>query len=427
MKSILIAGEIIILIGGLSLIFLFSLFEAALIASSRTRLQALLSQRTGADQVAYFDWAQSRQYIASFVIGCNVSILLTSALTTHLLVVLAYKKPLIQMIGTLAMITFILSVCEITPKTYSMQHAESVIIRWHRLIKLLGDILVPLTSALSSTAKALLHLLGYKEPHERLKLTDEEIMTLLEISVEEDVLQEREYNIASGIMRLDRILVKEVMVPRPDIVALSSDCQIEEVVNLIIKTGHSRIPIYETSIDNVIGIVYAYDILKCWSEKGRCAELKEIMRTPLFVPETKNLKELLNEMRSAQVHIAIVIDEYGSTAGLITLEDIAEQVVGELVDEHDKETPHIQQLDDGSYIVDATLNRYELKEKLKIELPDGKFDTLGGFIFYVLGRIPKVGESIKIEGAKLIVEEVKHRRVTKVRLVVDKTKGGEKA
>lgn len=418
MKGALLWIEACLIGGGLITIFLLSLFEAALVASSRARLQAMFSR--SADEAQWLlDWERLRRYIPSFVVGCNMAILFTSALTTHMLVTIAPKETHIHAIGTLLMLTFILSVCEITPKAYSMQYPERVLARWNKLLKLFGELLTPIADLFSTAARAFLHLIGYKEAREQLKLTDEEIMALLEIGIDEDVIQKREFDIASGIVRLDRMLVREVMVPRPDIVCLPSNCRISDVVKVIVETGHSRIPLYEGDIDNIIGVVYAYDILSRWSRGEFEIEPRLIMRTPLYVPEAKNLMELLNEMRTSRVHIAIVIDEYGSTAGLITLEDIVEQVVGELVDEHDIEAPQIQRLPDGSYIVDASLSKSEVHSKLGISLPDGDYDTLGGFVLYALGHIPQVGEGIQIDGATMFVEEVRRRRVTKVRIVME--------
>lgn len=417
MEGILLWIEASLIFGGLMVIFLLSLFEAALVASSRARLQAMISHSTSEAQWL-LDWERLRRYIPSFVVGCNMAILSTSALTTHMLVILAPGKAHIHAIGTFLMLAFILSVCEITPKAYSMQYPERVLARWHKLLKLFGEVLTPFATSFTTVAHSFLRLIGYKEPREQLKLTDEEIMVLLEVGVGEDVIQKREFDIASSIMRLDRTLVREVMVPRPDIVALPSNCKMDDVVKLIVETGHSRIPLYEGDIDNIVGVIYAYDILSHWNRGEFEIEPRQIMRTPLYVPEVKNLRELLDEMRTSRVHIAIVIDEYGSTAGLITLEDIVEQVVGELVDEHDIEVPQIQRLADGSYIVDASLSKSEVHDKLGISLPEGDYETLGGFVLYSLGRIPQVGERVEVDGVNIIVEDVRKRRVTKVRIII---------
>lgn len=415
MKEVLIWIEAFLIACGLAIIFLLSLFEAALVASSKSLV--MLNGAEGVMQVL-LDRARSRLYISAFVVGYNIAILFVSALTTHLLVILAPGKTYIHAMGTLLMLIFILSFCEITPKAYSLQHPERIVRRWNRLLRLFGEVLIPVTSVFTTAAQFSFRAIGHMDAHEQLKLTSEEIMALLEISTEEDVLEKREFDIASKILQLSKASVKEVMVPRPDIAALPVNSKVDEVVKAIINSGHSRIPVYEGSIDNIVGVVYAYDILSQWSEGRFEFNLTEIMRASLYVPETKRLSELLNEMRVARVHIAIVVDEYGSTAGLVTLEDIVEQVVGELIDEHDIEAPKVQPLQDGSYIVDARLTRNELYEELGILLPEGSYETIGGFVLFVLGRIPKVGESIKIDGATIIVDEVRRRRVFKVRIVM---------
>lgn len=410
--------EVALIILCLITIFMLSLFESALVAASHSRLRALLMGHEDRVGDILLDWQRSQQYIASFVVGCNICVVTASALMTHLLRTFAPAREDVKIIGTLLMIAFILIFCEITPKSYGVQRAEPVVVRWRRLLILAGNILTPLTVMLTTIARSVLNFLRVDTSREHHELTDEEIMALLEVGEEEGILGEHELAIAEGIMRLEHVMVREVMVPRPDIVALPVECSVDEAVKVIVETGHSRIPLYEDTLDNIVGVIYAYDILSRWGEGDEAVQPRELMRTPLFVPETKKLRELMNEMRGAQIQIAIVIDEYGTTAGLVTLEDIVEQIVGELVDEHDRELPRIQQLSEGIYIVDARINRHELEDELDISLPDGDYDTLGGFIFTTLGRIPQVGERVELTDAIFIVEELQQRRVTKVRIML---------
>ena len=250
----------------------------------------------------------------------------------------------------------------------------------------------------------------------RKKVTEEEIQELMNAGEEEGLINEEENEMIRAIFSLGTTVVREIMVPRTDMACVTSDAPVREVLTAIIACGHSRIPVYEGTIDNVVGIVYAKDLLKYWGKDEASVVLKEIVRSPFFIPETKNLEELLHEFKKRRVHIAIVIDEYGGTSGLVTIEDLLEEIVGDIQDEYDLEEEWLQPQADGTVVVDARLPIEELEEHFAIQVEREKFDTVGGLIFYLLGRIPAIGETVECNGIRLIVLDADERRISKVRV-----------
>ena len=251
----------------------------------------------------------------------------------------------------------------------------------------------------------------------RKKVTEEEIQELMDAGEEEGLINEEENEMIRAIFALRDTVVREIMVPRTDMAALPADAPISEVLQAIIACGHSRIPVFEGTIDNVVGILYAKDLLKCWGQDESALVVRKLLRAPFFTPETKNLEELLQEFKKRRVHLAIVIDEYGGTSGLVTIEDLLEQIVGDIQDEYDLEEEWLTEAGDGTVVVDARLSIEELEEHFGITVEREKFDTVGGLIFYLLGRIPATGEEVACNGLLLTVLDADERRISKVRVV----------
>lgn len=247
------------------------------------------------------------------------------------------------------------------------------------------------------------------------RVTEEELHELVEASEEEGLINEDESEMIRAIFALGETVVREVMVPRTDMAAIQVDATADELLETIIDCGHSRIPVYEGTIDNIIGVLYAKDLLKFWGKDSAELDISRTARQPFFIPETKNLEELLQEFKKRRVHIAIVIDEYGGTSGLITIEDLLEQIVGDIQDEYDVEEELIQLNPDGSAILDARLPIEEFEEHFDISVERDKFDTVGGLIFHLLGRIPRSGDSVAVNGLLMTVISAGERRIGKLR------------
>jgi CBS domain containing-hemolysin-like protein len=261
----------------------------------------------------------------------------------------------------------------------------------------------------------------------RKRVTEEEIQEMMNAGEEEGLINEEENEMIRSIFALGDTVVREIMVPRTDMACVPMDATVREVLSSIIACGHSRIPVFDGTIDNVVGLVYAKDLLKYWGMDESAVVLKNILRTPYFIPETKNLEELLHEFKKKRVHIAIVIDEYGGTSGLVTIEDLLEQIVGDIQDEYDLEEEWLAEEADGNVVVDARLPIEELEEHFGIAIEREKFDTVGGLIFHLTGRIPAVGEEVENDSIRLKVLEADARKISKVRItrLVKKTEGTE--
>ncbi len=243
-------------------------------------------------------------------------------------------------------------------------------------------------------------------------VSDEDLRQLVDIDDDEES-EEEEQELIHSVFEFSDTIVREVMVPRPDMVVLQSDATLEEALETITTAGYSRIPIFEGDIDNIVGVLYAKDLLKRSTEDGS-TKAASLGRAPMFVPEQKKLAELLREMQEQRVHMAIVIDEYGGTAGLVTIEDLVEEIVGEIVDEYDKEDPLVEPLANGALRVDAKLAIDEVNELLGVELPDDDWDTVGGLVYELTGRVPVPGETVRFASIEFQTERVTGRRIQKV-------------
>jgi CBS domain containing-hemolysin-like protein len=248
------------------------------------------------------------------------------------------------------------------------------------------------------------------------KITEEEIQELMDAGEEEGIINEEENEMIRAIFALDHTVVREIMVPRTDMAFVTTDATVREVLATIIACGHSRIPVCDGTADNIVGLLYAKDLLKYWGLDEQAVDLKKILRPPYFVPETKNLEELLHEFKKKRVHLAIVIDEYGGTSGLVTIEDLLEQIVGDIQDEYDLEEEWLVEESDASVVADARLPIEELEEHFEIDVEREKFDTLGGLIIHHIGRIPSAGEAVTIGPLRMVVLAADERRVIKVRI-----------
>jgi CBS domain containing-hemolysin-like protein len=250
----------------------------------------------------------------------------------------------------------------------------------------------------------------------RKRVTEEEIQELMNAGEEEGLINEEENEMIQSIFALGDTVVREIMVPRTDMAYVNVDATVHEVVSSIIACGHSRIPVFDGTIDNIVGLVYAKDLLRYWGMDESAVLLKNILRPAYFIPETKNLEELLHEFKKQRIHLAVVVDEYGGTSGLVTIEDLLEQIVGDIQDEYDLEEEWLVEEADGSVVVDARLPIEDLEEHFGIEIAREKFDTVGGLIFHLTGRIPAASEEVESGTIRLTVLEADLRKISKVRI-----------
>ncbi len=255
-------------------------------------------------------------------------------------------------------------------------------------------------------------------------ISEKDIQSIIDVGEEEGVIDQEEHEMIHGIFELKQAIVREVMVPRTDIKCIARKAKIKDIIDLIISEGHSRIPVFDGKIDNIVGIVYAKDLLTFWGKDGEEIPLETVMRQPYFIPETKRLEELLKEFKMKRVHIAIVVDEYGGLSGLVTIEDLIEEVFGEIEDEYDQRVEErIIPLGDGSISVDAKLEIEELESYFDIEIQKENFETVGGLIFNLLGRVPKAGERVNFGDLIMAIESADGRRIERIKIT--RSRGGQ--
>lgn len=250
----------------------------------------------------------------------------------------------------------------------------------------------------------------------RRALTEEELQEIIEESEAEGIINEGEGEMLHSIFEFGEKIVREVMVPRTDMISCPVTATLAQLLEAIIASGHSRIPINEGTMDRIVGVVYAKDLLRYWGVDPGSLNIADVMRAPYFIPETKNIEDLLKDFRTKRVHMAIVIDEYGGTSGLITIEDLLEEIVGDIQDEYDKEEDWLIEEEKDIVLVDGRLNIVDLEEYFEIEIPRDKFDTVGGYLVNFCGHVPVVGEEVEDNGLLLTVVASDQRKIGKVRV-----------
>ena len=243
---------------------------------------------------------------------------------------------------------------------------------------------------------------------------EKEIQQLIDEGEQQGLISEDEGEMIQGIFSFRDTIAREIMVPRTDAVFASAEIQIPDIVQLIIQSGHSRIPIYQDSIDNIIGTVHAKDLLSHCGMPDLA--VRSIVRAPYFIPETKKISEVLKDLRDNKSHLAIVIDEYGGTAGILTLEDIIEEIIGDVMDEYDADQKLIIEHEDGSITVNARLDVEELEDYLNVELPEGKFESVGGFVISLLGKVPSINEQLTFDNLQMVIEAASSRKIERIRI-----------
>ncbi len=320
-------------------------------------------------------------------------------------------------IVTVILALFTIVFAELVPKSIALTYAERFALALAVPLDVLGRVLGPVVAVLTGLTRAVARPFGANVNSEA-QITAEELRLIVERGGEQGILEAEEEQMINAVIELGDRRLHQVMVPRVDIIGLQASTSIDAAVDLIIEGGHSRVPVYETSVDDVVGILYAKDLLPLLkSDADVRPTLRSLLRTPVFVPESLSIDDLLHEFQRRKVHIAIVLDEYGGTAGLVTIEDLLEEIVGEIQDEYDVEEPLVEILDESRARVDGRAAIDDLLEiwDLSIDLEDEEeYDTVGGLVYHRIGGIPQPGDEVRLDGLHLTVESTDGRRVSKV-------------
>ena len=321
---------------------------------------------------------------------------------------------------TLASIGFTITyfvVVEAMSKTFAILHSDSVALALSPIVYFLGRMLSLPTRGLIGLANVLLPGKGLKQgPF----VSEEDFRSMAEVGHEEGSIEPHERELIHSIFTFGDTVVREVMVPRPDIVAVEIGQPLRAVQDIVLEHGFSRIPAYRDDLDHCEGFVYAKDVLRCLHQGQRDAPIERVMRAAHFVPDSKKAAELLREMQRQKFHAALVTDEYGSVVGLVTLEDVLEELVGEIEDEYDPDEPELVPVSEGVYRVEGTMTVHDLGELLGVELPSAEWDTVGGLMLGLLGNIPKEGDEVRFQNLVFRAEKVHRRRVVHVLVTADK-------
>jgi len=411
---------------------LFAATEMALVTVRRGRLQSRAEEGdAGAARILRLKENPGR-FLAVIQIGINFLGFLASAFAAVSLVsgvesALAVFGPLegvasglalVVVTGVLTIFTIIFG--ELVPKQIALAHAEGVARLFSRMIDVLGFVFGPLVAFLTWTTRRISRLFGADvDASER--ISADELRLIIEQGGEQGILEAEEEQMIHAVIELGDRRVHEVMVPRTAMVALPVTATFDEAIDRVVEEGHSRIPVYEDSVDEIVGILYAKDLLPFLKEAaGARPALRSLLRTPVFVPESMTIDDLLHELQRRKVHIAVVLDEYGGTAGLVTIEDLLEEIVGEIQDEYDTEEPLIVRLSNDEARIDGRAAVDDLAELFETSLgleDEDEYDTVGGLIYHRIGGVPTPGDQVQVDGLTLTVETTDGRRVGKVLVV----------
>lgn len=411
----------------------FAMSEIAIITLNDNKIKKLAKKgHKGAIKILKVT-ENSSNFLATIQVGVTLSGFLTSASAstlfsdqlTDLLSFLPLSKNTLSGISTV-LITLILSyfslvLGELVPKKIAMQNAEKISFKIIGTVSAIQKIFSPFIKFLSASTNFIVKLMGINPNKNIETVTEEEILMLVDAGEEKGVIKGGVKNIIENIFDFDDKTATEIMTHRTEIIAISDTCSLFDAVELAISSGCSRIPIYHNDIDNIIGIIYVKDLLKYIvnNEKTNTITLKEIMRPAIYIPETKRCRELFRELIDKKTQIAIIVDEYGGTEGLITIEDLIESILGNIQDEYDNEDAEIKKINENKFTVDGSTSIDEISNLIGFNLPKGDYDTIAGLIFNYLGRIPKKNEhpSIIINNTKFTVEEIVERRISKISII----------
>jgi CBS domain containing-hemolysin-like protein len=328
-----------------------------------------------------------------------------------------YSLGLAVLIVTLLLGLIMLVLGELVPKSLAVRYAESIALFVARPLDATATLVAPLVKVIVGISNLIAGPLGGTWRAGMGAVTEEEIKTVVDAGEEGGVLEQEEKEMIYSIFEFGDTLAREVMVPRIDVVAIDAATPLTEAADMVIQATHSRVPVYQDTIDNVVGVLYAKDLLRVLRAGDLSVPLTQIVRPAYFVPEAKKVNELMEELQKRRVNVAIVVDEYGGMAGLVTIEDILEEIVGEIQDEYDAgEEPMFRQEADGEYVFDARAMLDDVSQLLGVPLSAESYDTLGGFLYAQFGKVPVAGEQLRFDGLVIQVLNVSGRRIGKVRI-----------
>jgi len=350
--------------------------------------------------------------LASILVGNNVVNIASSSLATVLAISLIGSRGVA--ISTIIMTIVVLIFGEITPKTLASQNSEQISLRVANPIFIISKMLKPVVIITTTISKFFIKLLGGKSDSNKPFITEDELKTMVDVSEEEGILKSEEKDMIHNVFQFGDLYAKDVMVQRVDIIALDIEESLDKIISVIKEEGFSRIPIYSNTIDNIVGILNVKDIIFMEDTKG--FSLKNYMREITYTYEFRKVTELFKDMNKNRQHMVVVLDEYGGTVGIVTIEDLIEEIVGDISDEYDDEEPEIYVVKEDEYIVGGSVRIEDINELIGTKIESEEFDSIGGFIIGVLGRFPNISEEIIYSNYRFIIEDIDRNRIKKIRI-----------
>ena len=400
----------------------FSSSETALTTVNLIRIRNLADNGDKAAAWVLKARRDQSKMLGAILIGNNVVNLSASSMLTVLVTDVFGSQAVGVATGVLTLLVLLFG--EITPKTIATLEAEKNALRFARVICLLMTILTPVIFVVNLLSGGVLRLLGVDPNKPTDSITEDELRTIVEVGHEKGVIESEEKEMINNVFDLGDSVARDIMVPRIDMSFVDVEASYEELMEIFRRDHYTRLPVYEDNTDNVIGIINMKDLILL--EDRAAFSVRDYLRQPLFTFESKKLSELMIEMRKTSNNIVIVLDEYGATAGLITLEDILEEIVGDIRDEFDAdEEDELKEISKGEYLADGSMNLDDINDRLGLELVSEDFDSLGGFMIDRLEHLPAEGEEVDTEEVRLVVEKVNKNRIDKVHIYVKKTVANE--
>jgi CBS domain containing-hemolysin-like protein len=389
--------------------------EVSLSAASRSRIRELLASGNQRAKLIDQMLSEPARFLSTLLILKSLAYIAAGSMTVCLAMTLQWSD--VGISAAVGLIWLLLLAIQIVGRGWALRQPESVALSIARSVDLVAVVLAPLSFLLRRLAT---YARGNVDEvtAESVFLSEDGLRFLIHVGEGEGVIEEDEKQMIAGIFEFGETTVREIMVPRLDIVAVEVSEPLSQALDLIIGNGHSRIPVFEDSIDHLLGVLYAKDLLLCLRDGSQDISVRQLLRQAYFVPQSKKLDELFEEMQAHRIHMALAVDEYGGTAGLVTIEDLLEEIVGEIQDEYDTEEPQLKKLAPEIYIFNARYDIDEVSQLIDVDLSAGRenIDTLGGFIYSQLGRVPEQSESIQFKDWRFTVLSVDSRRIEEVRV-----------
>ena len=392
----------------------FSSAETALINMSKIRLKHLVKENVkNADKLEKL-YEDSNKLIGAILIGNNIVNVATSSIATIITTSRFSNAGLGISVGLTTLVILIFG--EITPKNLALQNSESISLFVAPIILFLVRIFTPILFILNNISKLLSSLLGQRNDDKKPTITQDELKTIVDVSNQEGVLQTDETEMIQNIFEFKDLTVDDIMIQRRDIVAISSDMSYDEIIEIFKNRQLSRLPIYEDTIDDIIGVLYAKDLFFNEHNKEEF-DIKTLMREPVFVNEFVKISDFFKKMQQVKTHIAIVLDEYGGVAGIVTMEDLVESIVGDIYDEYDQQDEEVRKVKENIYVINGNSKLTEIQELLQVELVSKDYESLGGYLMDKMGKIPTQGDIYEDDNFKFVISSMDKNRINKVKVI----------